>query len=229
MRTLNELVNSAEPALPMIKSWIQDAKCPVELLPCAVEDGERALLAAQVTTRSPMGAICHETGGILVDGGWLRIIGAGCHRFPRALMSWNEGRVPVSDDGRMLILLVADDAIGGFYAVNGGGIQGVDPGHVAYLAPDTLRWEGLGMNYSQFLCWSWSGQMEGYYGDQRWPNWRADVALLDGSQTFGIYPFLWAKGPPVGERQRRAVPIAEAWSLTIDMQQQINGPSAPGS
>lgn len=223
IRTLADLINQAEPALPMVRTWIQDAKCPVEILPCSVADGEKALLAAQVTTRSPMGTICHETGGILVDHGWLRILGAGCLRLPRALMAWNEGRVPLSPDGRPLVLLVADDVIGGFFAMNGGGMPDVEPGHVAYLAPDTLNWESLGLNYSQFLCWSWSGRMETFYGEQRWPGWQTEIAQLDGAQVIGIYPFLWAKGPPIGERHRGVVPIAEAWSLTMDMRNQMNG------
>ena len=40
----------------LIQSWLKDARCPVEVLPCAREDGDRAVLAAQVTTRSPMRA-----------------------------------------------------------------------------------------------------------------------------------------------------------------------------
>lgn len=207
--------------MSLIRTWLTDAKCPVELLPCSVEAGERALLAAQVTTRSPLGAICHETGGILVEHGWLRILGAGCPRLPRALMAWNEDRVPLSSDGRPTFLLVADDIIGGFFAVNAGGLPQVEPGHVAYLAPDTLRWESLGLNYSEFLCWSWSGQMEGFYGDQRWAGWQAEVAALDGAQAIGMYPFLWAEGPPVADRHRGVVPIAETWALMQDMLQQF--------
>lgn len=221
MRPLHELINTAEPAMPLVQSWIKDAKCPVEVLSCTQAEGDRALLAAQVTTRSPMGAICHETGGILVDHGWLRILGAGCPRLPRALMAWNEGRVPLSPDGRPLVLLVADDVIGGFFAMNGGGLPDVEPGHVAYLAPDTLNWESLGVNYSQFLCWSWSGRMDGFYGDQRWSGWQAEISDLDGDKAIGIYPFLWAEGPPIGERHRGVVPIAETWALTVDVRKQF--------
>lgn len=229
VRTLAELVNQDEPALPLVKTWIQDAKCPVELLPCVREDGDRALLDAQVTTRSPMGAICHETGGILVDHGWLRLLGAGCPQLPRALMAWNEGRVPLSPDGMLEVLLVADDVIGGFFAVNGGGLPDVEPGHVAYLAPDTLNWESLGMSYSQFLCWSWSGQMERFYGGQRWPGWQQEIATLGGDQTIGIYPFLWAEGPPIGERHRGIVSIAEAWALALELRKQFSKVARPES
>jgi len=43
-------------------------------------------------------------------------------------------------------IIVAFDAVGGFFAVNGGGIGGVNPGHVAYFAPESLQWENLGVS-----------------------------------------------------------------------------------
>jgi hypothetical protein len=37
-----------------------------------------------------MGAIVYHTGGLLIDHGWLRILGGGGHpRTQRSLMSWN--------------------------------------------------------------------------------------------------------------------------------------------
>lgn len=222
MRTLNELINTTEPAMPLIHSWMAAAKCPVEILPCSPADGERALLDAQITTRSPMGAICHETGGILVDDAWLRILGAGCERLPRALMAWSRERVPFFGQ-QPTFLIIADDPIGGFFCLNGGAFPHVDPGHVAYFAPDTLEWEDLDMTYSDFLCWSWSGDLERFYDQLRWPGWQAECKSLAGDRTFGIYPFLWAKGPTIGERHRKPVPSAETWALEMDLRRQLNG------
>jgi hypothetical protein len=224
MRTLAELLNTTEPAMPLIRTWMADAKCPVEILPCSAADGERALLDAQITTRSPMGAICHETGGILVDDGWLRILGAGCERLPRALMAWSRERVPFFGQ-QPSFLIIADDPIGGFFCLNGGAFTHVEPGHVAYFAPDTLEWEDLDMTYSDFLCWSWSGVLERFYGDQRWPDWRAEMKALRGDQTFCVYPFLWAEGPPIDERVRKAVPSAEMWHLSMKFREELGGAS----
>ena len=87
MKTLDELIDRADPAWPLVREWIAAATNPVEVLPPPEEDSRRqALLAAQVTTRSPMGAIIFETGGLLVDHGWLRILGSGHPRLPRSLM-----------------------------------------------------------------------------------------------------------------------------------------------
>ena len=41
------------------------------------EKAEFALYKTQVTTRSPMGAIIYETMNILIDNGWIRILGSG--------------------------------------------------------------------------------------------------------------------------------------------------------
>ena len=112
MRPLGELIDSEDPALPLVRQWLAEAERPYELLsPSDAREG--VLFDLQVTTRSPMGAIAYETGGVLVDHGWLRILGAGNPKLPRNLAEWNRGR----SSG---YLLVADDVVGGFFAINGG-------------------------------------------------------------------------------------------------------------
>ncbi len=69
----------------MVEDWLRKATNPVEVLPPVEANRKSALVAIQVTTRSPMGAIIYETGGILVDHGWIRILGSGCQRLPRSL------------------------------------------------------------------------------------------------------------------------------------------------
>jgi hypothetical protein len=59
------------------------------VLPADPKKGEQALLAIQVTTRSPMGAIAYGSGGLLVDHGWIRVLGGGHARLPRDIGSWN--------------------------------------------------------------------------------------------------------------------------------------------
>ena len=72
MRTLEELINKEEPGWDLVQEWMQEATNPYEVLPRDAKRAETELLNAQVTTRSPMGAIIYETGGILIDGGWIR-------------------------------------------------------------------------------------------------------------------------------------------------------------
>ncbi|MDR3003750.1 MAG: DUF2625 domain-containing protein [Acidovorax sp.] len=208
MRTLDALLDQNEPALPLIEAWAQDASVAVELLPPSAER-DAVLLALQVTTRSPLGALAHGTGGILVDGGWLRMLGSGHARLPRPLHRWNQGR----GHG---FLLIADDAVGGFFAINGGGL-GEDVGKVHYLAPDTLAWESLEIGHTAFVQWAFSDGLRDFYRDLRWDGWERDVAVLDGERCFSFYPFLFTAQGGVQSSARKPVPVAEHYDFTLRM------------
>jgi hypothetical protein len=165
-----------------------------------------------------MGAIVYETGGLLIDHGWLRILGSGNSRLPRSLASWNEGRTMFGDGEQPGYLLVADDVLGGFFAINGGSL-GPEQGAVFYFAPDRLEWECLDIGYSQFLIWCLQGNVAGFYESLRWPGWEQEVRNVGGDQAIAIYPFLWTKGEairePIEKRHRSIVPIAELFSLNV--------------
>jgi len=142
VKTLGELINDEEPGIEVIRAFLDSAKNEWQLLPPSDRRSD-VLLGLQVTTRSPMGAMAYDTGGLLVDHGWLRFLGSGHPRLPRDLVSWNDGR----SSG---FLLVADDAAGGFFAVNGGAL-GDDTANIYFLSPDGLAWEPLEMGYTSFL------------------------------------------------------------------------------
>ncbi|WP_218779891.1 DUF2625 family protein, partial [Hymenobacter crusticola] len=127
-RPLADLINAQEPGWDLVSDWLRAAKNQVQVLPKTPARADSTLLAAQVTTRSPMGAIIYETGGLLVDGGWLRILGSGSPALNRTLMGWNQGK-PAG------LLLVADDVLGGFYALNGGAFGSESLGKIFYFAP----------------------------------------------------------------------------------------------
>jgi len=115
MRPLDELIDKEEPGIALVQKFLSEGSVPYTVLPASSDSGA-ALYKVQVTTRSPMGAIVYETGGILVDGGWLKIIGSGCEEMTRSLPSWNKDIM--RDD--LSAYLVADDVLGGFFAINGG-------------------------------------------------------------------------------------------------------------
>jgi 8-oxo-dGTP pyrophosphatase MutT (NUDIX family) len=118
-------------------------------------------------------------------------------------------------------LLVADDVLGGSFAINGGALPG-PPGRVHYFAPDALEWEDLDRGYSDFLAWTLAGDLEKFYQGYRWPGWSAEVQALPGDRAFSIHPFLWAEGPPITERSRRVVPMAELFTLQLDLKRQLS-------
>jgi len=199
----------------MVQQWIAAGTNPIEVLPTTEEAREKALLETQVTTRSPMGAVIYETGGILVDRGWLRILGSGHPRIPRSLPSWNRGRTMDGSETPPPFLLVADDAIGGFFAIDGGGLE-MEPGKVCYFAPDSLKWENTKRGYTDFLGFCFSGNLAQYYKDFRWPGWEAEVGAISGNQVISIYPWMCTKGPSIAERHRKPVPIDETYRLFVD-------------
>ncbi len=213
MRSLDELIEKDEPGIELVRSWIRDGKNSVEELPVERAAGERALLGLQVTSRSPMGAIALETGGLLVDHGWVRILGGGSLRLPRAIHEWN--RMQAGRAERMPgAVLIADDVLGGFFAVNGGGV-GAAMFHVYYFAPDSLRWEEVASSYSEWLSAMFSGDLERFYEGARWQDWPAEVAGLAGDRGFSIYPFPSAAGGPIATRARRSIPIEALWALYV--------------
>jgi hypothetical protein len=122
VKSLQELINRDDPAWPLVQQWIAEATNPVEVLP-PPDDTTRgkALLNSQITTRSPMGAVIYESGGIFIDHGWLRILGSGHPRLPRSLPDWNFGRSFSASGEQPSFFLIADDAVGGFFAIDGGG------------------------------------------------------------------------------------------------------------
>lgn len=214
MRPLTELINTEEPAWPDVQQWITEAKNPVEVLPANDAHREAALLAIQVTTRSPMGAIVYETGGLLIDHGWLRILGSGHERLPRSLPAWNEGRTMFSDGEPPGYLLVADDVLGGFFAINGGSL-GQDPGSMYYYAPEAQEWQPMDFSYSEFVIWCLQGDLTGFYEHVRWPGWEEETKRVGGDQAISIYPFLFTKGPPLEQRHHGIVPISEMFTVQI--------------
>jgi hypothetical protein len=92
-----------------------------------------------------MGAIIYETGGILVDDGWVRILGSGSAALNRDLMTWNK-------DKQNNFLLVADDVLGGFFAINAGAFGPESIGKIFYFSPDNLQWEATNKSYSDFCA-----------------------------------------------------------------------------
>jgi hypothetical protein len=223
---LDKLINTAEFALPFVIESLKDqvhAFVPV----AQQEDGNRELFNLQVTTRSPMGAIAYSQAGIFLQHGFVRILGAGRHKdIQRSIVSWTQGKFQSAElttkDGATAVrpgaILIADDVLGGSFALNGGGIDGVELGHVAYYCPTQLIWDDLGFGYSAFIEVMGSPEnFLSFYQDVLWNGWEGEVAKVHGDQALSVYPPLWAassKGPT--ERSRKAVPVEEVYSMLHD-------------
>lgn len=219
-RTLEELVDDTDPMWPIVQEWLACTTRPVEVLPVARHEAQATLLALNVTTRSPLGAMAYETGGILVDSGWLRLLGSSSERLRDSLLAWNglhNQSVPTPPVGAFI---VAHDVLGGFFAVNLGAF-GDGPHDVFYFAPDTLRWEDLEMSHADLLCWALDGDTSAFYSGLRWPGWEQEVSVMSGDQGLSLWPALWTGGVALADRSRRVVPQRELWALHRDMAGQL--------
>ncbi|OOQ59881.1 hypothetical protein BC343_05905 [Mucilaginibacter pedocola] len=221
MRTIETLTADTS-GWDIVKQMAASAKNKVELLPVNHANAIEALHQTQVTTHSLMGAIVYFTGGVMVDNGWIRLLGSGCDKLPRTLMSWNKGKTFKEYGEQPGFLLIGDDAIGGFFAINSGAL-GKDVGMVYYLSPDNLEWESLERGYSDFLDFCFNGNLNGFYEGTRWQNWEQDVSQLNGSRVYNFYPPAWTKeGKDILRSSRKAVPVEEQYSLNMDFIKQLH-------
>jgi hypothetical protein len=214
MKQLHELISTSDPAWPQVLDWLQKSDRPLEILPPASTRAD-ALLQTQVTTRSPMGAVIYETGGILFDHAWIRLLGSGHPKLTRSLPGWNHTRAQG-------FCLIADDAAGGFFAINTGAL-GADLNHIQYFAPDTLKWQPLNCRYTQFLQWLTDGDLEKFYDGLRWPNWSKDISALSADQCLMTYPPLWTKEGRLPSATRKPVPIQEVWDVQMEAKKVVDG------
>lgn len=215
MTSLEDLIDSRDPALPLIEKMLGAATLSYQLLPPSTESG-RVLSSLQVTTRSTLGAIAYETGGLLIDHGWLRVLGSGHPQLSRNLVDWNNGRADA-------YLLVADDAAGGFFSINGGGL-GDDVGAMYYWAPDTLRWEQLDIGYTDFLGWALSDRLATFYDGLRWDGWRSDLQELRADQCFSFFPFLWTREGSIDESRRTLIDVGEQFEINVELARKLDKP-----
>lgn len=221
MRPLDQLINKTESGWTIVQELISKATNNVEELPCDSAKAKEALYNTQVTTKSPMGAIVFSTGGLLIDGGWIRIFGSGNTKLNRSLPDWNKGKSFKEFGEQPSFLLVADDAVGGFFAINGGAF-GTDAGKIYYLSPDNIDWEPLDLTYTEFLNFCFNGNLAEFYKYLRWTNWKSEVEKLDGNLAYNFFPFLWTKeGKGINKVSRKTIPVEELFFITLGIRNKL--------
>jgi hypothetical protein len=157
----------------------------------------------------------------LIDHLWLRLLGAGSSELQATLTNWNT----IGDTSDIELperaLIVGYDAIGGFFAINGGEFEG-EFGHVFYFAPDTLEWESLERAYSDFVHWALTGDVDRFYAELRWAGWRDELAGASPDLGFALYPPPFTKeGRPLANVSRRLVPMRELWVVQQEYVRQL--------
>lgn len=221
MRSLAELTATDDPAWPTVQTWVAAATVPVDVLPVTEDARATCLFRLQVTTRSTLGALAWNTGGICIDHGWLRILGGG-HGGLTDLATASGLGEPGPHSTQPDYVLAGYDILGGQFAVNGGPLPGA-PGHVAYFAPDTLKWMSLNMGHSDFVAWALTGDTASFYADLRWTGWQRESAALSLEQGIHVYPPPFTRESRDGSVvvSRRPVPMMELLEMHPDLAMQV--------
>ncbi|MFF1879744.1 DUF2625 family protein [Leifsonia sp. NPDC058230] len=207
--------NADESVWPALLRGIEEAQVDVEVLPVDPVRGRAALEGLQLTERSALGSIAAHAGGLALDTRWLRIFGSGSPGLP-GLAEQSSGATSQSH------LVVAFDALGGRFAIDGGGL-GVAAGEVCYWGPDTLAWSGIGGGYSEFIAWALGGGLPEFYGTLRWDDWQDETRSLGLDQGWSLYPPPFSEqGQDANSVSRAVVPLVELHSFYADVARQFD-------
>ena len=187
------------------------APYPVEVLPVDPERAAACLAALEITTRSWLGAVVANSGGLVIDHGWLRVLGGGHDGLPDVAAQ----RIPGTGG-----LVVAFDVLGGQFAW----LQ-AEPDlrpTVHYFGPEDLAWHDLELGYGDWLEATLTGSLTGFYEGLRWPGWEAEVASVALDQGIHTWPPPWSsQGKDLSVVSRKPVPLAELVAFHEDAARQL--------
>jgi hypothetical protein len=227
MRTVTELIDTPDPAWPDLAEEFAACPVPIEVLPVADAAAQECLYRLQVTARSRLGAMALHTGGVLVEHGWLRLLGGG-HPDRELPSLADANRLGAAGPGPQTVL-VGHDILGGRFELTGPDPEAAgrpgEPGQVCYFAPDTLEWECLGFGYGVWLSWIAAGRTPDFYESLRWPGWEAESRALRLSQGISVFPYLWSTQAraDLAATARAPVPIVELFDRQSEMARTLSG------
>lgn len=212
--TVAELVDRENHAWEELKELLDSGQNTYVYVPAKQEAGEDTLYRLQISTKSYLGVVAYETEGIVLDHGWITLLGAGGDSTYGSLTSWNGVSEQPWVDVLEGMMVVAYDAAGGFFGLDTGKYGRT--GHIYYFAPDTLEWESTELTYSEFINWLADGDLGQFYQTFRWKGWQDDMAQLQTGQVFAYYPSLWTKEGGGESSSKSPISIMEAWKSALD-------------
>ncbi|MEK5260969.1 MULTISPECIES: DUF2625 domain-containing protein [Paenibacillus] len=213
--TVDELMDQDNHAWEEVRNILQEGNNPYRIVPAESESvrGD-SLYRLQVSTKSYLGTVAYETGGIIFDHGWITLLGAGGPEIYGSLASWNGLQEPASVAALGGMLIVAYDAAGGFFGLDTGKFG--RSGHIHYFAPDALEWESTELAYSGFLSWLAEGDLGLFYQTFRWNGWQSDMEQLQPGEVFAYYPPLWTQEGGGETSHKSPIALTEAWQAVTD-------------
>jgi hypothetical protein len=202
-------------AWPEVAAAIAAAPYPIRVLPANPDRAAACLTALGLTTTSWFGALVAKAGGVLIDHGWVRVLGSGHDGLPDVVSQ---------ADAEARVLTVGYDVLGGQIAWLPTEPDGGSTVH--YFGPDELGWLDLEQGYAEWLHAMLHGSATSFYDTVRWPGWQTDVAAIALDQGFSVWPPPFTvEGKDLSTVSRRAVPLAELVSFYQDAARQLGSAS----
>jgi hypothetical protein len=194
-----------------ISTVMTAAPYPVEALPTASDRAAASLAVLGITTRSWLGAVTANSGGLVIDHGWLRVLGSGHDGLPD---------VAAGSDPRTGRLTVAFDVMGGQFVWMPAQQETAPTVH--YFGPEDLAWQDLELGYGDWLHAMLSGAVTRFYEPLRWPGWETEVIGLALDQGISAIPPPWtAEGKDLSVVSRKPIRLSELVDIHQEMARQL--------
>lgn len=170
-----------------------------------------------INENSTLGQIIINTSGITVDN-IIRVYANGNDLDSHNIYNYN---LELEKSLGNQKLIIADDIFGGLYAINNGDFRD-NNGGIWYFAPDTLEWVNLDINYSEFIAWISSGNLNEFYSAFKWCNFYHDIKEVKFNQGILVYPFLWSNECNIETADKKIVPLIELTTLNLEYKEKLN-------
>lgn len=206
-----DFATTSATAWKQVNDWIQRPHNRVEVLPVDTARARFWLYSSGVDPSSTLAAFIYRTGGMIVDNGWLRVMGSGSPKLDRGVFDWNKDKCLFKPNNTGY-LVVADDIVGGLFALRFTPGTRLEDAMMFYYGANNLSWSPLGIDYPTFLKFCIEGNLNKFYSDFRWTGWQEEIQSMNALQTISCYPLLWTREGKDVEVNRKVISLQEQWN-----------------
>ena len=211
MKTLHELIQLETSTYQELLELQHNATSRTTFLTLDnVVEAEDALLLYQAPTNSYFGTIIYKTGGVLINDGWLRILGGGSSKLS-PIHVWNH-RLTNRIDYQ---LIIAYDVLGGYFFIENKENDSASS-VVFYFSPQNFTVSSVAVNYKTFIQYCFTEQLTEFYKNYYWATWQQDIQSLPTDHIFDFTPPLWTtEGKSIAYSLKTSIPIQTQLNYTI--------------
>lgn len=173
-----------------------------EIVICEVKEEDKKENILHIPKTSLLGTVIYNTEYIKVNN-IIRIFGTKVEEIATRYAEY------IPQDR----LVIADDVIGGLFALKGRDIL--------YFCPQDLAWDNLEIEFGQFINWIMSEKMITFYDPKVIEVIKDEVKDLDFNSCIQFYPFMFSEGFDVDTASKKVISSEEAIKLNLDMAKQL--------